>query len=58
MHLPNVSKPAVRDTRRRPLRSMDQRRVGILPQQNEDGSESPENDESYNAGDSEESGGN
>jgi hypothetical protein len=59
MHLPNHSKPSVRDTRRRPWRGMDPKQLGILPLDGEDeyeGAESDESDESVGSGDSGDSG--
>jgi hypothetical protein len=55
MHLPNQSKPSVRDTRRRPWRGMDPKQVGVLPLDGEDeyeGAESDESDESVESDDS------
>ncbi|MBL8292129.1 MAG: hypothetical protein JNN08_09850 [Bryobacterales bacterium] len=57
MHLPNQSKPAVRDARRRPWRSVNAGRPGLLPQQEDEAFEVDEGDESAEATDGDESSG-
>lgn len=49
MHLPNQSKPAVRDARRRPWPSVTAGGAGILPRQEAEDYEVDEGDESSEA---------
>jgi hypothetical protein len=55
MHLPNQSRPSVRDTRRRPWRGKDPKLLRILPLEGEEHYEGSESDEPEESGESEDS---